>query len=141
MPQKRKQPSSIPTHDSTWDDSALIASWDAALEEYKTYHSLAAQGVQLSSAELEELLEADAAAAAGDGEGVEVVEDEEEEEEEQAQGEGTEGVAPFPDMGVKDEGVKSLMMAWYWAGYYTGLHEGQKKVAGEGVAAEEDKTA
>jgi hypothetical protein len=28
---------------------------------------------------------------------------------------------------VKDEALKSLMMSWYWAGYYTGLYEGQQK--------------
>jgi hypothetical protein len=27
---------------------------------------------------------------------------------------------------VKDENVRNLMMSWYWAGYYTGLHEGQQ---------------
>jgi hypothetical protein len=27
---------------------------------------------------------------------------------------------------VKDDSVKNLMMAWYWAGYYTGYHEGEK---------------
>ena len=23
--------------------------------------------------------------------------------------------------------LRNLMMAWYWAGYYVGLHEGQQK--------------
>jgi hypothetical protein len=27
---------------------------------------------------------------------------------------------------VKDDSMKNLMMAWYWAGYYTGYHEGEK---------------
>ncbi len=26
---------------------------------------------------------------------------------------------------VQDESLKNLMMAWYWAGYYTGLQQGQ----------------
>jgi len=26
-----------------------------------------------------------------------------------------------------DEALKNLMMSWYYAGYYTGLHEGQQK--------------
>lgn len=30
---------------------------------------------------------------------------------------------------VKDEGLKNLMMAWYYAGYYTGLHEGQQRAS------------
>lgn len=25
-----------------------------------------------------------------------------------------------------DPAMKNLMMSWYWAGYYTGLHDGQK---------------
>ncbi|KAK8133944.1 hypothetical protein PG984_005956 [Apiospora sp. TS-2023a] len=28
---------------------------------------------------------------------------------------------------VQDEGLKKLMMSWYYAGYYTGLYEGQKQ--------------
>jgi hypothetical protein len=28
---------------------------------------------------------------------------------------------------VEDEGMKNLMMSWYYAGYYTGLLEGQQK--------------
>lgn len=32
---------------------------------------------------------------------------------------------------VEDAGLKNLMMSWYYAGYYTGLYEGQKKAKGE----------
>ncbi|MCJ1466322.1 hypothetical protein MMC07_004941 [Pseudocyphellaria aurata] len=28
---------------------------------------------------------------------------------------------------VKDEALKNLMMSWYYAGYYTGLYEGQQQ--------------
>ncbi|EOO00068.1 putative smn family protein smn1 protein [Phaeoacremonium minimum UCRPA7] len=28
---------------------------------------------------------------------------------------------------VRDEGLKKLLMSWYYAGYYTGLYEGQQK--------------
>ncbi|KAK7921125.1 hypothetical protein PG985_009147 [Apiospora marii] len=35
---------------------------------------------------------------------------------------------PAPLLGsVQDEGLKKLMMSWYYAGYYTGLYEGQKQ--------------
>ncbi|KMU87264.1 hypothetical protein CIHG_04709 [Coccidioides immitis H538.4] len=27
----------------------------------------------------------------------------------------------------EDESLKNLMMAWYFAGYYTGLYEGQRR--------------
>ena len=29
-------------------------------------------------------------------------------------------------LAVKDDSLKNLMMSWYYAGYYTGLHEGQQ---------------
>ena len=28
---------------------------------------------------------------------------------------------------VQDEGLKRLLMSWYYAGYYTGLYEGQQQ--------------
>lgn len=28
---------------------------------------------------------------------------------------------------MRDEGLKKLLMSWYYAGYYTGLYEGQKQ--------------
>lgn len=28
---------------------------------------------------------------------------------------------------VQDEGLKNIMMSWYYAGYYTGLYEGLKQ--------------
>ena len=31
-------------------------------------------------------------------------------------------VSPMP----QDDTIKNLVMAWYWAGYYSGLYEGQK---------------
>ncbi|KAK3113083.1 hypothetical protein LTR53_009982 [Teratosphaeriaceae sp. CCFEE 6253] len=31
---------------------------------------------------------------------------------------------------VQDEGLKNIMMSWYYAGYYTGLYEGQQKAYG-----------
>ncbi|MCJ1244473.1 hypothetical protein MMC30_001671 [Trapelia coarctata] len=36
-----------------------------------------------------------------------------------------------------DEALKNLMMSWYWAGYYTGLYEGQKLPKSAAAAAEE----
>lgn len=30
-------------------------------------------------------------------------------------------------MAVQDESVRNIMMAWYWAGYYTGLRDGSQK--------------
>lgn len=33
-------------------------------------------------------------------------------------------------LATNDPALKSLIMSWYWAGYYTGLHEGRRE-AGE----------
>lgn len=30
---------------------------------------------------------------------------------------------------VRDEGLKRLLMSWYYAGYYTGYYEGQREPA------------
>jgi len=32
----------------------------------------------------------------------------------------------YHNIASHDEALKNLMMSWYWAGYYTGLYEGQK---------------
>ncbi|KAL8743143.1 MAG: hypothetical protein Q9184_008150 [Pyrenodesmia sp. 2 TL-2023] len=40
MGKKRKHLS----HEEVWDDSALVDSWDAALQEYQLYHSIHARG-------------------------------------------------------------------------------------------------
>jgi hypothetical protein len=34
---------------------------------------------------------------------------------------------------VQDENLKNLMMSWYYAGYYTGLHAGQQQAAPNSV--------
>ncbi|QSS63786.1 SMN domain-containing protein [Histoplasma capsulatum] len=42
---KRKRPKKKPlTQEEIWDDSALVQSWDDAVEEYNLYHSIQARG-------------------------------------------------------------------------------------------------
>ncbi|EUC46845.1 hypothetical protein COCMIDRAFT_45829, partial [Bipolaris oryzae ATCC 44560] len=36
---------------------------------------------------------------------------------------------------VKDETLKNIMMSWYYAGYYTGLHAGQQQQAAHNSSA------
>jgi hypothetical protein len=37
------------------------------------------------------------------------------------------GWVDFADIAAApDDSVRNVMMAWYWAGYYTGLHDGSK---------------
>ncbi|KAF9870519.1 hypothetical protein CkaCkLH20_12009 [Colletotrichum karsti] len=42
------------THAEMWDDSALIESWNEALDEYKKYHSIHAKGGRLEDIDLQE---------------------------------------------------------------------------------------
>jgi len=35
---------------------------------------------------------------------------------------------------VHDENLKNLLMSWYYAGYYTGLYEGQQGAASTKIA-------
>ncbi|KAL2013941.1 hypothetical protein VTN00DRAFT_1466 [Thermoascus crustaceus] len=41
---KKKNANRELTHEEIWDDSALVRSWDEAVEEYKLYHSIHAKG-------------------------------------------------------------------------------------------------
>ncbi|EMC97220.1 hypothetical protein BAUCODRAFT_147364 [Baudoinia panamericana UAMH 10762] len=134
------------SHEEVWDDSALVTSWNEALDEYKKYHSIAVKGQSVEDMfdEAERIQQlngytnaiaeidrpklaqhsAEAATAAqpkssdvksGTGAGQEKP---------------TAQSAALPNAllgSVQDEGLKNIMMSWYYAGYYTGLYEGQQK--------------
>ncbi|KAK7227229.1 hypothetical protein V2G26_015232 [Clonostachys chloroleuca] len=131
------QASSGLTHDEIWDDSALIESWNDALAEYKKYHSIHAKGGTLE--DLERAAEAGTGSVPIPEETLEV-NDEQQSESKVDESAGTDkselkpqvaGLpAPSPHalLGtVKDENMKRLLMSWYYAGYYTGLYEGQQQ--------------
>ncbi|KAL4889690.1 hypothetical protein BDV59DRAFT_186004 [Aspergillus ambiguus] len=148
---KTKNATKALTQEEIWDDSALVQSWDEAVEEYKLYHSIHARGENVEDV----LREAEAAGLVGksqeqDGSPEVEMDAEEPPAEEpkaappqnsQDTGEaapsiGASAAAPGPAGAavphaalaqVQDEGLKNLMMAWYYAGYYTGLYEGQQK--------------
>ncbi|KAH8697269.1 hypothetical protein BGW36DRAFT_427235 [Talaromyces proteolyticus] len=132
---KKKKPSAL-SHEEIWDDSALVRSWDDAVEEYQTYHSIHARGENVEEAleraeneGLSEVAEGETMDTAGqDGGGTERAAS----EQSQA-GVLNKGVPPnMPDsvLGqVQDPALKNLMMAWYYAGYYTGLHEGRQQAS------------
>ncbi|WEW55534.1 hypothetical protein PRK78_000965 [Emydomyces testavorans] len=179
------------TQEEIWDDSALIASWEEAAEEYKLYHGIQAKGEVLEDAlrdyEANEAAkaadengeddgDADAAAAQGadrnayyPGPGAPSVGDDGKamreadktlesylyaaqdpvskrprKDETQSgpsiaqpeanQASGAFSTLPHMILGTADtsnsqenEGLKNLMMSWYFAGYYTGLYEGQRR--------------
>ncbi|KAG9889049.1 hypothetical protein KCU98_g16063, partial [Aureobasidium melanogenum] len=142
-----------------WDDSALVHSWNEALEEYKKYHSMSARGERvedvLDAVEKEEEAQStintktenvDTTTGlppweAVQGPAVEEVRETIQELKEDSNIEPVDvhpiqnsnhnqappGVAQVLLDSVQDEGLKALMTSWYFAGYYTGLYEGQRK--------------
>ncbi|KAL8814121.1 MAG: hypothetical protein Q9223_006632 [Gallowayella weberi] len=181
MPRKRKHLS----HEEIWDDSALLNSWDAALQEYqvifdnlimfmepanirKLYHSIHARGekvedvlkqaVDSGQVTMDSPPDMGKTAINGMAQSEELedgeVEDEQVGEDTLLNGGAEKDAAKteeihvnknqryspplaeseasrnFPQSSVvpmQDEGLKNLMMSWYYAGYYTGLYEGQKQ--------------
>ncbi|KAH8428839.1 uncharacterized protein LDX57_006516 [Aspergillus melleus] len=169
---KSKNATKALTQEEIWDDSALVQSWDEAVDEYKLYHSIQAKGENvedvLREAEAAEFTPDDAPGQEDPDDKVADVPMETEiaGEEAAAVGDVTEAAqpplreAPKPSNGeqnasfetqptggnsmaggnslgmamphaaisqVQDEGLKNLMMSWYFAGYYTGLYEGQQR--------------
>ncbi|KAJ5403770.1 Survival motor neuron [Penicillium cosmopolitanum] len=152
------------SHEEIWDDSALVRSWDEAVEEYQLYHSIHAKGENVDDVlrEAEDAgitkdvdMNEDETMEGTEGAGLTLeAEAEYEPQDSQDQSIGPQKPAyaeltsssaqnPAPPAGptmpmpeavmanVQDENLKRLMMSWYFAGYYTGLYEGQQK-AGQG---------
>ncbi|KAI0142395.1 hypothetical protein F4776DRAFT_661463 [Hypoxylon sp. NC0597] len=131
------------THDEIWDDSALVNSWNDALEEYKKYHSIHRNG-----GNVEDLLKSKQTTSDAKNGTEEALNEpsprspktDSEMRGETANGEKENGTSttqhshrlgggPGPEglLGsVHDEGLKRLLMSWYYAGYYTGFYEGQR---------------
>ncbi|KAI0205469.1 hypothetical protein F4808DRAFT_455698 [Astrocystis sublimbata] len=132
------------THNEIWDDSALIDSWDQALEEYKKYHSIHRNGGDVNDLLKPKQDTSDAKLdlheiAESSNHGKPETPSEMKEETLNSNGQETGNVTtqqslprasgpPTPAglLGtIQDEGLKRLLMSWYYAGYYTGLYEGQ----------------
>ncbi|KAF9887604.1 hypothetical protein FE257_009817 [Aspergillus nanangensis] len=156
---KNKNATKALTQEEIWDDSALVQSWDEAVDEYKLYHSIQARGQNIEDV----LREAELAEKAGDAQipAMDIDHDHMQAEPELpkvtpeatqaaqqnvsqstgepvAQSENQKNGQPhtvasgpgIPQTAlaqVQDEGLKNLMMSWYYAGYYTGLYEGQQR--------------
>ncbi|KAL2265653.1 hypothetical protein VTJ83DRAFT_6753 [Remersonia thermophila] len=150
------EPETAATHDEIWDDSALVNSWNEALEEYKKYHS-----IHLSGGNIDEILDQAANGVTStqpsgtaklettqpNEEGLEQNEDETSHppisdvqssgnaetasksgEKPSAGDPAPTGMGPQMLLGnVQDEELKKLLMSWYYAGYYTGLYEGRQQ--------------
>ncbi|RSL64202.1 hypothetical protein CEP53_004159 [Fusarium sp. AF-6] len=131
------------THEELWDDSALIDSWNEALEEYKKYHSIHARGGSVRELKSKSQASVKHESSPDRLQDVEIIEPEQpstsaqEAENEDAPSSRNEpqaapqGLPTFPVQAVlgsvQDESLKKLLMSWYYAGYYTGLFEGQQQ--------------
>ncbi|KAF2759595.1 hypothetical protein EJ05DRAFT_484535 [Pseudovirgaria hyperparasitica] len=151
---------------AAWDDSALIDSWDMALAEYKRYHSIHARGENvkdiiknaeveagLKNMPLDDELPPMNNYKQDDQDVKEAVKDRNTSEQppDTAQAPtnvsvelpqallATGGQSCDLNFEIPDEQLKNLMMAWYYAGYHTGLVEGQRK-AQEAILAETTKS-
>ncbi|KXJ96924.1 hypothetical protein Micbo1qcDRAFT_4156 [Microdochium bolleyi] len=134
------------TNDEIWDDSALVDSWNSALEEYKKYHSIHTKGgnvVDLLEPKKSEsnsnnvIAKAtnEASTSQDTGHDTEMASDEPRNETQAStsQPNPPPRLAPEVVLGsVQDESLKRLLMSWYYAGYYTGLYEGQQGQNGQG---------
>ncbi|CAI7641343.1 unnamed protein product [Penicillium glandicola] len=156
------------THAEVWDDSALVQSWDDAVEEYQHYWSIHAKGENVEDVLKEaedngiapvihpgqsgctKAAEEDTIQAMNEDVAMTIDEQTSEQTPQSAlqtapetapepsqpvvdTGSGVSTPAmpmPHPIMAnVQDESMKNLMMSWYYAGYYTGLHEGQQQAS------------
>ncbi|RJE25539.1 hypothetical protein PHISCL_02151 [Aspergillus sclerotialis] len=152
---KNKNATKPLTHEEIWDDSALVRSWDEAVEEYKLYHSIHAKGenvedvlreAQASEPADQEINGDDYMETEADAPGVDSTVDISQQAEAETESniqpaQEPEGDSQIPAMNpvgagtipqpaldkIQDEGLKNLMMSWYFAGYYTGLYEGQQR--------------
>ncbi|KAH6949884.1 hypothetical protein DER45DRAFT_619620 [Fusarium avenaceum] len=128
------------SQEEIWDDSALIDSWNEALNEYKKYHSIHAKGGSLRDLEsqkqttgkAESESEQPQAKETDDTElNLKAAEENKETPSSHSEAKGPavpQGLPSFPIQtvlgSVQDENIKKLLMSWYYAGYYTGLYEG-----------------
>lgn len=109
-----------------WDDSQLVATWDKAYEEYLKYHKKSTEEV----ADVNEM-RADKEDTLEDADMKDTPETNlESEKTDTIATEDTTVAQPSaptgPSLDHLDESVRTLVMAWYWAGYYQGLYEGKK---------------
>ncbi|KAK7424306.1 hypothetical protein QQX98_000574 [Neonectria punicea] len=136
------------SHEEVWDDSALIDSWNEALQEYKKYHSIHAKGGSVRDLESSSRTAAKLGTQSDQpedpsedaevvGETAAVDKGPADEKDTTAMHHGPSDHGPKAGLGafpvqavlgsVQDENLKKLLMSWYYAGYYTGMFEGQQQ--------------
>ncbi|KAM3420942.1 hypothetical protein BST61_g4176 [Cercospora zeina] len=147
------------THDELWDDSALVNSWNDALEEYKKYHSLARKGEKVDMAQDTDIkapvlskaaayLNTNGTSKPSTAAPINFAASSKQSDQSasnqpsSATATATAARPPTAPPGLsslpqaligsaQNEDLKNIMMSWYYAGYYTGLYEGQQKAWAE----------
>ncbi|KAK5661508.1 hypothetical protein OQA88_11412 [Cercophora sp. LCS_1] len=138
------------SHDEIWDDSALVNSWNEALDEYNKYHSVFANGGTVDDIPVIKKENPQQSAKPETEPTGEPIESEDAADQlnsietraniplpQQLNGSAAnhhqgvgEAAAPAigPQLlaGIQDDDLKRLLMSWYYAGYYTGLFEGKQ---------------
>ncbi|KAL7784545.1 hypothetical protein V8C37DRAFT_413362 [Trichoderma ceciliae] len=142
---------SDPQHEEVWDDSLLIDSWNQALQEYKKYHSIHAKGgsirdleqddadwskagkaLKLDESNGEPLAETQKHHEDMSGKDADKTNNASAEQHSKQPGHSLNSIPnAFPSQAilgtVRDDNLRKLLMSWYYAGYYTGLFEGQQE--------------
>ncbi|KAH7407743.1 hypothetical protein BKA64DRAFT_706152 [Cadophora sp. MPI-SDFR-AT-0126] len=144
-----------PSHSQIWDDSSLVDSWNEALDEYKKYHSIKARGGNVDQIlkeagntnkqmgeDVHYEVAQDPHAKKGASEETADVDITSYEEHvpvvEQREHSNRSPALPQHLIGqVHDNDLKNLLMSWYYAGYYTGLHEGKQTAKADKLAKHE----
>ncbi|KAG4305133.1 hypothetical protein PORY_001303 [Pneumocystis oryctolagi] len=138
-----EMPDDTLSHEQIWDDSELIAAWEATVNEYKTYHSQANK----DNLETQEILTASSPSSMKKYTNTESLKENISESHSDETFQETESkndskkivdefaeppsIAPPLHIFDHDQTLRNLLMSWYYAGYYTGYYMGQDSVRNE----------
>ncbi|EMR09893.1 hypothetical protein PNEG_01654 [Pneumocystis murina B123] len=136
------------SYEEIWDDSMLIAAWDAAVHEYKTYHSnvnqddnknLEAQSLCVLDSDFQN----NCINNESPKESINEIDSDEifkicqnndsEKDSEKIKDTFIKSTSITPPLQIfnNDHILKNLLMSWYYAGYYTGYYAGQNSIKNE----------
>ncbi|QSL65729.1 hypothetical protein MERGE_000007 [Pneumocystis wakefieldiae] len=135
------------SYQEIWDDSMLIAAWNAAVHEYKTYHSNVIQDDKIletqSSCALDSDLQNNSINSESPKEHINEIDSDDifeisknnnsEKDTEKIKDSFIKSTSITPPLQIfnNDHVLKNLLMSWYYAGYYTGYYVGQNSIKNE----------
>ncbi|KAG5520167.1 hypothetical protein PMAC_001244 [Pneumocystis sp. 'macacae'] len=131
------------SHEQIWDDSTLIAAWEATVNEYKTYHSQIDNDNDDPEIQFPHIPDSNSQSCIGiesskenlnefHSDGIFDIQKEIETEDSQKKlvdelMNSASIALPFQIFN-NDQPLKDLLMSWYYAGYYTGYYMGQDSI-------------